>query len=151
MFSSRVDARRISGSSEIPFISETGRTLQENCDRDDLNQAEKLVSNGGAPASRHGASTLAPSDAVATQSWRGRIKVHPACELFPMMSPAELYELSEDIRKNGLASDIAIEPRHRPKFRGTAPNITAQVAARVRDLQQQPTPTNEGDDQWPTN
>src|SRR5438477_1409050 len=35
-------------------------------------------------------------------SWRDVIKVHPAAELFPMMSEAELRELGEDIVANGL-------------------------------------------------
>jgi hypothetical protein len=35
-------------------------------------------------------------------SWRDVLKIHPACELFPLMSQAELKELGEDIKKNGL-------------------------------------------------
>jgi hypothetical protein len=35
-------------------------------------------------------------------SWRDAIPVHPAAELFPLMSPAELKELAEDIEKNGI-------------------------------------------------
>jgi hypothetical protein len=35
-------------------------------------------------------------------SWRDIIKVHPATDLFPMMSEAELRELGEDIKRNGL-------------------------------------------------
>ena len=37
------------------------------------------------------------------QSWRDVIKVHPAADLFPMMSPDELKTLGEDIRANGFA------------------------------------------------
>ena len=37
------------------------------------------------------------------KSWRDVIKVHPATDLFPMMSPDELKALGEDIRQNGLA------------------------------------------------
>jgi hypothetical protein len=34
------------------------------------------------------------------KSWRDVLPVHPAADLFPMMSPDELRELGEDIRKN---------------------------------------------------
>ena len=34
-------------------------------------------------------------------SWRDHIKVHPAAELFPIMSEPELRELAEDIKANG--------------------------------------------------
>jgi hypothetical protein len=40
------------------------------------------------------------------KSWRDVVPVHPAAELFPMMSEAELRELGEDIKKNGLKSPI---------------------------------------------
>ena len=35
-------------------------------------------------------------------SWRDVLPVHPAAELFPMMSDAELRELADDVKKNGL-------------------------------------------------
>jgi hypothetical protein len=41
-------------------------------------------------------------------NWRDQLKVHPAADLFPMMSEAELRELGEDIKKNGLRSPIII-------------------------------------------
>ena len=37
-----------------------------------------------------------------TSDWRSVIKVHPAADLFPMMSPEELRALGEDIKMNGL-------------------------------------------------
>jgi hypothetical protein len=40
------------------------------------------------------------------KSWRKVLPVHPAAELFPLMSEAELRELGEDIKKNGLNSPI---------------------------------------------
>jgi hypothetical protein len=42
----------------------------------------------------------------AGRSWRDRIKIHPAADLFPMMSDEELIVLGEDIKKNGLRQPI---------------------------------------------
>jgi hypothetical protein len=44
-----------------------------------------------------------------TKSWRDHLKIHPAADLFPLMSEAELRELGEDIKKNGLLSPIIID------------------------------------------
>jgi len=41
-------------------------------------------------------------------SWRDTLPIHPAAELFPLMTPDEQRVLGEDIKKNGLASNIAI-------------------------------------------
>jgi hypothetical protein len=43
-----------------------------------------------------------------TISWRDSISIHPAADLFPMMTADELKALGEDIKKNGLTSPIAI-------------------------------------------
>jgi hypothetical protein len=45
--------------------------------------------------------------------WRTHLPVHPAADLFPLLSESELKELAEDIRKNGLRTRIVIysEPR----------------------------------------
>ena len=40
--------------------------------------------------------------------WRAVLPIHPAAELFPLMTPAELRELGEDIKTNGLRLPIAI-------------------------------------------
>ena len=37
-----------------------------------------------------------------TETWRNRIQVHPAADLFPMMSEGELDELAADIEQHGL-------------------------------------------------
>ena len=43
-----------------------------------------------------------------TPFWRDVLSIHPACELFPPMSPDELRALGEDIKTNGLTSPIAL-------------------------------------------
>ena len=40
--------------------------------------------------------------------WRAHLKVHPAAELFPPMSEAELRELAEDIKAHGVQTEIVI-------------------------------------------
>jgi hypothetical protein len=41
-------------------------------------------------------------------NWRDHLKVHPAADLFPLLSEQELKELAEDIRKNGLQQPITV-------------------------------------------
>src|SRR4051812_12476897 len=43
-----------------------------------------------------------------SQSWRDTVRVHPAADLFPMMSEDELRELGEDIKAHGLTTPIVI-------------------------------------------
>lgn len=45
---------------------------------------------------------------VPKSSWRDVLPIHPATDLFPMMSTDELLLLGEDIKKNGLRSRIAV-------------------------------------------
>ena len=40
--------------------------------------------------------------------WRDLYKVHPAADVFPMMSDEELAELGEDIKKRGLQQPICL-------------------------------------------
>jgi hypothetical protein len=42
------------------------------------------------------------------KSWREILPVHPAAEMFPLMSEPELRELGEDIKKNGLRVSLAL-------------------------------------------
>jgi ParB-like chromosome segregation protein Spo0J len=44
--------------------------------------------------------------AATKKSWRDTIKIHPAANLFPMMSDEEIDALAADIKKNGLTSPI---------------------------------------------
>jgi hypothetical protein len=41
-------------------------------------------------------------------TWRARLKVHPAAELFPLMSEDELSELAADVKKNGLREKVKL-------------------------------------------
>jgi hypothetical protein len=54
--------------------------------------------------------------AQCAKSWREVLPVHPAADLFPMMSESELRALGEDIKKNGLRVALAVfkEQKHFP-------------------------------------
>lgn len=45
---------------------------------------------------------------ITRSSWRDLLPVHPAADLFPLMSPDELIELGNDIKTNGLRIPIAV-------------------------------------------
>ncbi len=47
-------------------------------------------------------------------SWRDVLKIHPACELSPLMSQVKLKELGEDIKANGLVHKISYIVRPLP-------------------------------------
>lgn len=40
------------------------------------------------------------------KSWRGIYPVHPAADVFPMITNEELKDLGKDIKKNGLKQPI---------------------------------------------
>jgi DNA-binding transcriptional regulator YhcF (GntR family) len=42
------------------------------------------------------------------RKWRDVLPIHPAADLFPLMSPDELKALGEDIRKNGLKERVKV-------------------------------------------
>ena len=44
-------------------------------------------------------------------NWRDHLPIHPAAELFPLMSKAELRELGEDIKQNGMTIPIVVGQR----------------------------------------
>ncbi|MGO8924849.1 MAG: hypothetical protein ACLQF4_18170, partial [Xanthobacteraceae bacterium] len=43
-----------------------------------------------------------------TKRWRGVLPVHPAADLFPLMSEAELRELADDIGKQGQCDPVSL-------------------------------------------
>src|SRR5262245_47422275 len=66
--------------------------------------AMNIYTEPAAPATE----TATDSTAPRAQSWRDTLSIHPAAELFPRMSEAELAALGKDIRKHGLTSSIAV-------------------------------------------
>jgi hypothetical protein len=48
------------------------------------------------------------SESTSRRSWRDHLKIHPAAELFPMMSEPELRDLGEDIKANGMRVSIVL-------------------------------------------
>src|SRR5712692_5093814 len=46
------------------------------------------------------------TDSVVSSSWRERIRIHPAADLFPPMSEAELEQLGKDNKMHGLREPV---------------------------------------------
>ena len=65
----------------------------------------------------------------AAKSWRDHIKVHPAADLFPPMSPDELKALGEDIKKNGLKNRV-------PLYQGRRRRATVDGRNRLDAMEQ---------------
>jgi hypothetical protein len=66
--------------------------------------AMNIYTEPAAPATETATDSTAPQ----VQSWRDTLPIHPAAELFPPLSEAELAALGKDIRKHGLTSSIAV-------------------------------------------
>jgi hypothetical protein len=64
----------------------------------------------GLEPSSHTLNTGSPPKPAVSSSWRERLPVHPAAELFPLMSEAELEQLAEDIKENDLLVRIVLLP-----------------------------------------
>jgi hypothetical protein len=48
---------------------------------------------------------------ISAPRWRDYVPIHPAAELFPSLTNAELRELGEDIKANGLQHKFIVEPQ----------------------------------------
>src|SRR6478736_6505454 len=72
--------------------------------------APALTTNDGLEPSRYGLTAGSQPKPAVSPSWREKIKVHPAAELFPLMSPAELEQLTEDVKENRLLVRIVLLP-----------------------------------------
>jgi hypothetical protein len=89
-----------------------------NPDNDDLTIPDFLLRSPdhavpapAAPAAADNPTDTSTSTETSTPTatgWRAHLKIHPAAELLPRMSPDELRELAEDIDKNGLREQIKI-------------------------------------------
>jgi hypothetical protein len=77
-----------------------------------------------------GADLLNPPS-PAGQSWRDRIKVHPAAETFDPLPPAELAALGQDIQVHGMTSPIVFWGGEKPRASGDMKAIRAGVEAKL--------------------
>lgn len=59
-----------------------------------------------------------PPPPPAQRSWSDEITVHPAADLFPMMSDPELRELADDIKAHGLQEPLVLWQDNRAEARG---------------------------------
>jgi hypothetical protein len=60
------------------------------------------------PSEKREPSSLADSANPPPKSWRDVLPIHPAAELFPLMSEDEQRALGEDIKRNGLQQTITL-------------------------------------------
>jgi hypothetical protein len=52
--------------------------------------------------------SLPETPATPTTGWRQYIRVHPACDVLPLLPPDQLRELADDIEQNGLRERIRV-------------------------------------------
>src|SRR6516164_4655013 len=64
--------------------------------------------NGAKPTLAEHAAEIRKLGQKPASSWRDVLPIHPAAELFPLMTPDELRSLGEDILKNGMTSPIVL-------------------------------------------
>jgi hypothetical protein len=74
-----------------------------------LGESTPLMASNGLLGGNHPQHKESPPTAQAIIKWRDHLRVHPAAEIFPLMSetdPTALKELADDIQRNGLQTAI---------------------------------------------
>lgn len=71
-----------------------------------MSRADKAALAKGAAVIRKAELESKQSTATAMSGWRKFKKIHPACDVFPLMSPGDLRALADDIQANGLKFPI---------------------------------------------
>src|SRR3954466_8703333 len=69
--------------------------------------AQLRTAHSGAPLQQSSSDEM---DVTPQTTWRERLRVHPAADLFPLMSEAALEQLTEDIETNGIQVPIVLLP-----------------------------------------
>jgi hypothetical protein len=72
-----------------------------------VNEGQKLDQLGGSIGSKAN-QIQAQNQEFPRKSWRDMLPVHPAAEMFPLLSRDELLELGTDIKAHGLRTPIAL-------------------------------------------
>jgi hypothetical protein len=89
-----------------------GAALFGSCHRNQskgFDMTEDTISNKPVNSQPQLAENCAPTPPNSTpKSWRDVLPIHPAANLFPLMSSIELREMGEDIKENGLTSSIVL-------------------------------------------
>jgi ParB-like nuclease domain len=73
---------------------------------DDITTAPPI--NDAIPGTGAGTDVNPAENSKQPKRWRDVLPIHPAAELFPLMSEAELRELADDIEANGLLERVTV-------------------------------------------
>ena len=86
-------------------------------------------------------------------TWRDVLKIHPAADLFPMMSRDELIALGEDIKANGMKTTIVVLATPVRDCRGARvamnrAGFIAQIKAALRTRAPRPSAPRKNSRDW---
>src|SRR5687767_859149 len=70
--------------------------------------AETVSEGRGIGSGQEPSSNSQPTHETQTRSWRDVVRIHPAADLFPLLSREQLIELGEDIKKNGVQEPVRL-------------------------------------------